>query len=156
MAQVIKFIFLVGMFFAFNVYGEEVAINEIDNIIESLQEKSNTELETPKTITNSDNKDLHYKDTAKLIVLNKITAKSRELELKLGEVKFFGNLSIEVHKCIKNASPYDDYSLILITVFDNKLDDDKLLVFHGWIVSKYPSLSTLEHPVYEVIPIDCL
>lgn len=97
-----------------------------------------------------------FKKTAKIIVLNKITAKSELTEFKLGMIKFFGNLSIEVHKCVRNADPVRSANLVLITVFDNKLDNDKLLVFHGWMDSSNLSISTLEHPVYELIPVDCV
>lgn len=97
-----------------------------------------------------------YKKNAKIIILNKITAKSEAVEFKLGAAKSFGNISIEVHKCAKNTDPLKSSNLILITVFDNKIDNDKLLVFHGWMDSLNLSISTLEHPVYEVIPMDCI
>lgn len=97
-----------------------------------------------------------YKKNAKIIILNKITAKSEAVEFKLGAAKSFGNISIEVHKCAKNTDPLKSSNLILITVFDNKIDNDKLLVFHGWMDSSNLSISTLEHPVYEVIPMDCI
>ena len=77
------------------------------------------------------------------------------MDLYKGEVRFFGNLSIEVHKCIKSADPFNANNLILLTIFDNKIEDDNLSVFHGWIVSSNPSISTLEHPVYEVIAVGC-
>ena len=93
---------------------------------------------------------------AELIILNKITAKSTRAIFNLGEIKFFGNLSIEVHKCIKSTDPFNANNLMLITVFDNKIDDDNLSVFHGWVLSSNPSLSTLEHPVYEVLPVKCI
>lgn len=93
---------------------------------------------------------------AELIILNKITTKSKRTIFTLGEVKFFGNLSIEVHKCIKSTDPFNANNLMLLTIFDNKIDDDNLAVFHGWVISSNPSLSTLEHPVYEVIPVDCI
>jgi hypothetical protein len=95
-------------------------------------------------------------DKGKLIILNKITTKSTEHVLKIGEVKFFGNLSIELHKCIKATDPYNSNNWMLLTIFDNKIEEENLSVFHGWVLSSNPSLSTLEHPVYEVIPLDCL
>jgi len=95
-------------------------------------------------------------DKAKLIILNKITTKSTEHVLKIGEVKFFGNLSIELHKCIKATDPYNANNWMLLTIFDNKVEEDNLSVFHGWVLSSNPSISTLEHPVYEVIPLDCI
>jgi hypothetical protein len=95
-------------------------------------------------------------DKGKLIILNKITTKSTEHILKIGEVKSFGNLSIKLHKCIKGTDPYNTNNWMLLTIFDNKVEKEALTVFHGWVLSSNPSLSTLEHPVYEVIPLDCI
>jgi hypothetical protein len=95
-------------------------------------------------------------DKGKLIILNKITTKSTEYILKIGEVKLFGSLSVELHKCIKGTDPYNANNWMLLTILDNKVKKENLVVFHGWVLSSNPSLSTLEHPVYEVIPLDCI
>jgi hypothetical protein len=95
-------------------------------------------------------------DKGKLIILNKITTKSTEYILKIGEVKLFGNLSVELHKCIKGTDPYNANNWMLLTILDNKVEKENLVVFHGWVLSSNTSLSTLEHPVYEVIPLDCI
>lgn len=93
---------------------------------------------------------------AKIVITNKITTKRQIETFKVGDVKFFGNLSIEINKCINDPNLRDPNNMMLLTIFDNKIDDDKLSVFHGWMISNNLSLSTLEHPVYEVIPIECL
>ena len=112
--------------------------------------------DTAQAIENSKDSPLMKMGRAELIVLNKITAKSTRKTFNLGEIKFFGNLSIEVHKCIKSIDPFNANNLMLLTIFDNKIEDDNLSVFHGWIVSSKPSISTLEHPVYEVIAVNCI
>ncbi|MDA9163823.1 DUF2155 domain-containing protein [Rickettsiaceae bacterium] len=111
--------------------------------------------DTKEAIAKSKNSPLVKMEKASMIILNKITAKSNKEIFNLGEVRFFGNISIEVHKCIKSTDPFNENNLMLLTIFDNKIEDDNLSVFHGWVVSANPSLSTLEHPVYEVIPVDC-
>jgi hypothetical protein len=112
--------------------------------------------DTQNAIENSKNSPMMKMEQAELIILNKITAKSTRATFNLGEVKFFGNLSIEVHKCVKSTDPFNTNNLMLLTIFDNKIEDDNLSVFHGWIVSANPSISTLEHPVYEVIAVNCI
>lgn len=93
---------------------------------------------------------------AEMIVLNKITTKSEKIIFKVGEVRFFNNISIEVNKCVNNPNILDPNNMMLITVFDNKIATDKLSVFHGWMMSNNLSISSLEHPVYELIPKRCL
>jgi hypothetical protein len=93
---------------------------------------------------------------AELIILNKITAKSVRVNIALGEVRFFGNLSVEVHRCIKNPDPMDNNNFMLLSAFDHKIDDDNVSIFHGWMLSSNPSVSTVEHPVYEIFPVNCI
>jgi hypothetical protein len=63
---------------------------------------------------------------------------------------------VEVHKCAKNINPLKPTNLMLIKVFDHKTDGNKSLVFDGWMDSSNLSISALEHPVYEIMPRDCL
>ena len=101
-------------------------------------------------------KTLENYQKAKLVILNKITAKSEEVEFELEKIRFFGNLSLKIHRCVKDLNPYKPDNFILLTVIENKIDDDPITIFHGWILSSNPSISTLQHPVYEVIAKDCL
>lgn len=93
---------------------------------------------------------------AELIVLNKITAKSSVHIFNMGEVKIFGNLAIGVYQCIKSKNIFNKYNMMFIQVFENTIENENVLVFNGWLVSSNLSISTLEHPVYEVIAINCL
>jgi len=87
---------------------------------------------------------------AELIGIHKITANSQKLDVKVGEAQFFYNLEVRVEKCVKNNDPYnqDDYALINLT--DYKMNDDAKMIFRGWISADSISLSTFEHPIYEI------
>ncbi|ADE29883.1 DUF2155 domain-containing protein [Rickettsia prowazekii] len=91
----------------------------------------------------------------KIIALNKITATSEEIGLKAGEEKYFGNIKIKLHKCIKNLDPYNQDNYLLMTITEYKIDEDPTLLFQGWMVSSSISLSTFEHPIYEIFAKDC-
>lgn len=97
-----------------------------------------------------------YTNKARLIILNKITAKSEILEFKSGEPRFFGNVSVEVGRCALGQDAIKPSSLIFITVIDHKLESDAQTIFKGWMDSANLSISTLEHPVYDVLPIECI
>ena len=131
---------------------EKIERKDLPKLEDKKKESISSEINVPIVESES----FSYKQIAKIIILNKITAKSELIEFKLGRMRFFGNLSVEVHKCVKNTDPLKASNLMLITVFDNKLDDDKLLVFNGWMDSSNLSISTVEHPVYEIIPMDCV
>ncbi|MFK8040458.1 MAG: DUF2155 domain-containing protein [Rickettsiaceae bacterium] len=93
---------------------------------------------------------------AKIIALNKITAQKMELTMNLNEPQYFDNIEITAYKCVKNLDQYNPDNQILITVYEYKADDDKLLIFKGWIINSDASISLLEHPIYEVFAKDCI
>lgn len=112
--------------------------NEVFNLLEDM---------TSKTIEHR---------RAKIIALNKITAKSQEMILNIGEAKYFGNIEIKLQKCLKIPNPYKPDNKILLTITENKTDEDPALIFQGWMMSSNISISTFEHPVYEIFAKDCL
>ncbi|MCP5375157.1 MAG: DUF2155 domain-containing protein [Rickettsiaceae bacterium] len=120
-----------------------------------LEEKKKESISSEITLPQESNS-FSYKKKANIIVLNKITAKSELVKFELNKIESFGNLSVEVHKCAKNNNPLRPANLILITVFDNKPDGNKSLVFDGWMDSSNLAISTLEHPVYEIMPRNCV
>lgn len=91
----------------------------------------------------------------KIIALNKITATSKELVLKTGEPEYFGNIKITLHKCAKNLDPYAEDNYLLLTITEHKIDEDPILLFQGWMISSSISLSTFEHPIYEIFAKEC-
>ena len=104
---------------------------------------------------NYDSNNLKSLPYGEIIVLNKITTKSQKLVLQVGEVKYFNTLSIEINKCINSHDLINPNNFMLITIFDNKVMANSLSVFHGWMMSNNLSISSLEHPVYEIIPRRC-
>jgi hypothetical protein len=120
-----------------------------------LEDKKKESISSKITLP-QESTDFSYKKTASIVVLNKITAKSELVKFELNKAKSFGHLSVEVHKCAKNINPLKPTNLMLIKVFDHKTDGNKSLVFDGWMDSSNLSISALEHPVYEIMPRDCL
>ena len=84
-------------------------------------------------------------------VLDKVSSKSYELEVKILEEKIFKNISIKALKC-KN-SEFDDNPEITayLQVKDLKSkDNDEVFVFNGWTFSSSPTLRPFDHPVYDI------
>ncbi|WP_375319513.1 DUF2155 domain-containing protein [Candidatus Tisiphia endosymbiont of Oplodontha viridula] len=105
---------------------------------------------------NAENSELKTCTLAKIIALNKITATSKEMLLKPNEPQYFGNIQIKLHKCIKNLDPYNGDNYMLLTIIEHKIDEDPMLIFQGWLISSSISVSTFEHPIYEIFAKDCL
>lgn len=100
-----------------------------------------------------------FNPVAVIQALNKITAKTSLLEIKIGEEIKFGKLTIVAKKCWKSALDQKPDNKILLEVFENssELDDAKKekRIFYGWMISSSPSISGLEHPIYDIIAINC-
>jgi hypothetical protein len=95
-------------------------------------------------------------NTAKFIGLDKITAKTSEITLTLGEVKKYGPLEIKVLKCGKiNVKNIED-NVAYLQVKDIKNNqNEKVFIFNGWTFSSDPSLTPFDHAIYDLQLISC-
>ncbi len=137
--------------------------------IKNTEEKSDTLVPTDNATApqNTDNNiqaktdfsiisDVIYTNKAQIVILNKITTKPYTLNIAIGKRYNFSNISYEVHKCAKSINAYNLSNKMLVSVYDTKEKTDNSLIFRGWMISTNPSISTIEHPVYELIPIKCI
>ena len=89
-------------------------------------------------------------------ILDKVSSKTSQLSLNIGEETKFENLIIKILKC-KN-SEFDDNPEITayMQVQDVTLkNNDKVFVFNGWTFSSSPSITLFDHPVYDIWLIKC-
>lgn len=96
-----------------------------------------------------------YYNIAKIVALNKITAKSQEFTIEVGNTAYFGNIAISVQKCYSNNDLYLPTSKIFVSVVENRVDEDPQNIFKGWLISGNIPASVVEHPSYELIAIGC-
>ena len=91
--------------------------------------------------------------------LDKITARIKTFEIKVGVQKKFGILDINLQKCVYSKPLDEPESIAYIKVLDKSekysVNKDKLSIFEGWIFASSPALNAMEHPVYDVSLISC-
>ena len=91
--------------------------------------------------------------------LNKITARIKTFDFKIGEKNTFGFLEIHAKRCVFSEPTETPESIAYIKIFDSSEKKIKNLstniVFEGWMFASSPALNTLEHPVYDLILISC-
>ena len=93
---------------------------------------------------------------AVLIGLDKITAKSSKLEVKLNEIKKFGPLEIKILKCGKVKVNNKIDSVAYMQVKDlTKNEDEKVFIFNGWTFASDPSLTPFDHAIYDLQLLNC-
>ena len=89
-------------------------------------------------------------------ILDKVSSKTSQLSLNMGQEKKFENLIIKILKC-KN-SEFDDNPEVTayMQVQDITLkNNNKVFVFNGWTFSSSPSVTLFDHPVYDIWLIKC-
>ena len=92
-----------------------------------------------------------------LIGLDKITAKSIPIKIKLGETAKFGLLEIKALKCgISDSSKTKNNSVAYLQVRDiSENQNEKVFIFNGWTFSSNPSLTPIDHAIYDIWLIGC-
>ena len=88
--------------------------------------------------------------------LDKITAKTSEIKIRIGETKKFGLLEIKALKCgiSQNKNIKDQVAYIQVKdISENQ--NEKIFIFNGWTFASNPSLTPIDHAVYDIWLIGC-
>lgn len=154
MSNITYFILLLSIFCFVNI-GDLSAFNLGANKDVAIEDEKEIVVIIPKTIKDTDPKRFH--DIAILQSLNKITATTEELEIEVGEEIEFGKINILVHKCWSAELHKRPENKILLEIFQkNDRQDNKERIFYGWMLSSSPSISGLEHPIYDIFALKCI
>lgn len=97
----------------------------------------------------------NFSGVAVLQGLNKVTAKTSDLRIKIGGQLEYGRLIIKAKKCWKSPADQRPENKILVEVDEVNEDGSKKEIFNGWMFSSSPSISGIEHPVYDLVAIEC-
>ena len=94
--------------------------------------------------------------TIEIKALNKITAKTSTLSIKLGEEKYFGNLKIKPLKCKDSDIDQPPDTVAYLQVIDTSdKKNDQVFVFNGWTFASSPTLRSLDHAIYDLWLLGC-
>ena len=113
------------------------------------------------------------KDTATLRALDKITGRSTDIDVKVGEPVVFGSLKVELQVCYQTPPEEAPESAAFLKIASTQpvavetmeaavdaedvetVSEENPELFSGWMYASSPGLSALEHPVYDVWVIRC-
>tara|TARA_Y100001958_G_C21052590_1_gene418233 strand:+ start:293 stop:796 length:504 start_codon:yes stop_codon:yes gene_type:complete len=158
-------IYLVILFFFLNItvlFAEEkittTPLLNIEKIKPSFEESDE---ENEKDYTNKNLKEKKKikslnSSEAILIGLDKITAKSSNLVVKLNEIKKFGPLEIKILECGKVKVNNRIDSVAYMQVKDlTKNENEKVFIFNGWTFASDPTLTPFDHAIYDIQLVNC-
>lgn len=113
------------------------------------------------------------KGEAQLRALDKITGRSTDLVVKVGEPVTFGSLQVELRTCFQAPPEEIPESAAFLRIASTRpvaaetmeaaaaasdapvAGADSPILFSGWMYASSPGLNALEHPVYDVWVIRC-
>ena len=111
-----------------------------------------------------------------LRALDKITGRSTDFTMKVGEPMVYGSLRVDVEACFQRPpeEPPESAAFLKITTAVSRQvqsmaapraltdeerafseADDAEVRFSGWMYASSPGLNALEHPVYDIWVIAC-
>jgi hypothetical protein len=95
------------------------------------------------------------KRVAELQGLDKVTARTQRFYAPVGAATRFGTLEITVGDCLVNVPEAPPESVAYLTIIDHKPGQAAEKLFAGWMFASTPSLSALDHGVYDVRVLAC-
>jgi hypothetical protein len=84
---------------------------------------------------------------AKLQVLDKVNAQASTLTVKVGQSATFGSLTIDVKSCVVRPPDQPADAAAYVDVTDSHPDSPG---FNGWLLANEPSVSMMQHPIYDL------
>ena len=87
-----------------------------------------------------------------LKILNKITANVEQIEIKLKENYEYDYLEIYAIDCYLSDKYEKTEKAVYLNIYNREINEK---IFNGWMLKTLPSISSLEHPIYDIWVEDC-
>ena len=136
-----------------------INLENLEPSYEVLEKENNTSSELnvgikKRNIINKKKNDIEF---VNLIGLDKITAKTIPIRIKLGETAKFGILEIKALKCgFSKSSEINNNSAAYLQVRDvSENQNEKVFIFNGWTFSSNPSITPIDHAIYDIWLVSC-
>ena len=89
-------------------------------------------------------------------VLDKITTHKQKIALPLSRPLNVGTIRVVAQTCQKSPPTEQPQTAAFLQIYDTKDErGGKKPIFSGWLFHEHPSLSSLEHAIYDLILVDC-
>ena len=155
--------FLLIVFHASISFGQDkilssplINLEELKPSFEETDESSNTSSNSEGIKKKQKKLSGNNQPFAKFIGLDKITAKTSEIIINLGEVKKFGPLEIKVLKCGELEANDKKDSVAYLQVKDlTENQNEKVFIFNGWTFASDPTIAPFDHAIYDLQLINC-
>ena len=87
--------------------------------------------------------------------LDKITGRPVNIFAPIGVPVHFATLTITAHYCYSTPPSETPETTAFLEIVDRRPDQSERKVFSGWMLASSPSLTGMQHPLYDVWVISC-
>ena len=163
----IKITFIIAsIFIMINLNAEDkiltapiINLEQLEPSYENLEIETGEEVNTNVNLKTRDIKDKNKSESnfVNLIGLDKITAKTSTIKIKIGETVKFGLLEIKALKCgvTQNKDIKNDAVAYLQVRDISENQNEKVFIFNGWTFSSNPSIAPIDHAIYDLWLVGC-
>ena len=133
-----------------------INLEKLEPSYEILENEKETISETNTLIKKRNIKDKNKENIkfVNIIGLDKITAKTFPIKIKLGETAKFGLLEIKALKCGISGNKNDSVAYLQVKdISENQ--NEKVFIFNGWTFSSDPTIAPFDHAIYDLQLINC-
>ena len=125
--------------------------------LEADPASENPEVPTEETSPMFTSQRIAAPSKVKFRALNKVTGRGELLEAKPGETVHFGKLEIRPVTC-QTSAPNSQLDYAGLFELNEYVPGEKMpkQLFRGWMYATSPSITSLEHPVYDVTMVECV
>ena len=95
--------------------------------------------------------DFHAYEVAEVSILDKITTEVISTSVPVNQESFFANVRLNLLGCWSFCDYGEEEYLALLKITNN----NKKVIFNGWLFSKYPSFNNFEHPIFDIMLRSC-
>ncbi len=115
---------------------------------EEFIELKNNESENNFILESDNYQNEQYAESfATISLLNKITAEVKTISINLKENYFYEDLRIYPIDCYNSKPLEKKETAVYLNIYNMSLDKK---IFNGWMIKSLPSISSMEHPIYDL------
>ncbi|MEM7459729.1 MAG: DUF2155 domain-containing protein [Pseudomonadota bacterium] len=151
-------------------------VRDLERELFGVEDDTETSEEGEEELAPTQKRTYKQHDTVILRALDKITGRSTDFEMRIGEPKVYGSLRIDLQTCFQTPpeEPPESAAFLKVTTANTTqvqtmaeprdlteeelsavADEEPELRFSGWMFASSPGLNALEHPVYDIWVIAC-
>ncbi|MEL7030651.1 MAG: DUF2155 domain-containing protein [Pseudomonadota bacterium] len=151
-------------------------LRDLERDLFGVEDEADPDAEGEEELIPTQKRTYKQHDTVILRALDKITGRSTDFEMLVGEPKVYGSLRIDLQTCFQTPpeEPPESAAFLKVTTANTTqvqtmaeprdLTEEELAAstdaepdvrFTGWMFASSPGLNALEHPVYDIWVIAC-